>query len=68
MPDRIQLISPPSSEYKDLLSTEVEAGSSLSLKFTINTESVMTWRYKVTNDHIIFGIRRKKALQNFTSR
>ena len=56
------------SEFKDLLTAEVETGSTLILKYTINTESYMTWRYKLDNSSISFGIKRKKASQNLTSR
>ena len=57
-----------SIEFKDLLTAEVETGSTLILKYTINTESFMTWRYKLDNSSISFGIKRKKASQNLTSR
>ena len=56
------------SEYKDLMYMEVEAGSLLSMKYTISSECVMTWRYKIDSGDISFGIKRKKASQNSTSR
>ena len=47
---------------------EVEAGALLSMKYTISTEGVMTWSYKIDSGDISFGIKRKKASQNSTSR
>ena len=57
-----------SSEYKDLMYMEVEAGALLSMKYTISTEGAMTWRFKIDNGDISFGIKRKKASQNSTSK
>ena len=57
-----------STAYKDLLCAELEAGSTLSLKYTITTESVLTWRYSLENGSVNFAIKRKEATQNFTSR
>ena len=56
------------SEYKDMMYMEVEAGALLSMKYTISTEGVMTWRYKIDTGDISFGIKRKKASQNSTSK
>ena len=46
----------------------MEAGALLSMKYTISTEAVMTWRYKIDSGDISFGIKRKKASQTSTSR
>ena len=47
---------------------EVEAGALLSMKYTTHTEAVMTWRFKIDSGDISFGIKRKKASQNSTSK
>ena len=52
----------------DLTSVELEAGSTLSLKYTINTETLISWRFRLDKGSINFGIKRKEATRNFTPR